>query len=63
VTAEPNFDLVLLLARGLVPALDELQVVAHAPVQGEAMHKVLGYRAARALLDAGWTVEPPRSSI
>jgi hypothetical protein len=57
---EPSLDLVMLLARGIDPALDDLQVVAHNPVQGEAMHKVLGYHAAKALLDAGWTVTPPR---
>lgn len=58
---EPSRDLVLTLARGMDPALYQLQVVAHRPVQGEAMHKVLGYHAAKALLDAGWTVTPPRA--
>ncbi len=58
-SGEPSADLVLLLARGLDPALVALEVVAHNPVQGEAMHKVLGYHAAKALLAAGWTVAPP----
>ncbi len=57
----PSRELVLLLARAIDPALIGLKVVAHNPVQGEAMHKVLGYYAAKGLLDAGWTVTPPHN--
>ncbi len=57
--SEPPPDLVMLLARGMDPALVRLNVVAHNPVQGEAMHKVLGYHAAKTLIEAGWTVTPP----
>lgn len=38
----------LAVARAISPVLDSLEVVAHKPVQGEAMHKVIGYHAAQA---------------
>jgi hypothetical protein len=41
------FDGVIAIARAIDPALVSLEVVAHNPVQGEAMHKVIGYHAAQ----------------
>lgn len=52
--AEPDVHEMLALAHAVDPALRMLEVVAHAPVQGEAMHKVIGYHAYDALLHVGW---------
>ena len=42
-----SFDGTIAIARAIDPALISLEVVAHNPVQGEAMHKVIGYHAAK----------------
>ena len=49
-----RFATVIALAHAVDPALMALDVVAHKPIQGEAMHKVIGYHAANALVQVGW---------
>lgn len=49
-----RFQTMIALAHALDPALGELQVTAHNPIQGEAMHKVIAYSAADALVQVGW---------
>jgi hypothetical protein len=44
---EPSIQEVTGFARALDPALVDLDAVAYRPVQGEGMHRVLGYHAAR----------------
>ncbi len=51
---EPPFVIVIALAHAIDPALHMLEVTAHNPVQGDAMHKVIGYHAAKALRQVGW---------
>ncbi len=53
-TNEPPWSVVMALAHALDPALHMLEVQANNPVQGEAMHKVIGYHAAKALVQVGW---------
>jgi hypothetical protein len=50
----PSGAVVMALAHALDPALEALDVVAHSPVQGEAMHKVIAHHAAQALVQVGW---------
>lgn len=51
---EPSVQEMLAFAHAVQPALRMLDVVANQPVQGEAMHKVIGYHAAQALVQVGW---------
>lgn len=41
-------------AHAIDPALTHLEVEAHNPIQGEAMHKVIGWHARKALVHVGW---------
>lgn len=36
----------------------DLDMAAHKPIQGEAMHKVMGWQVLEALYDAGWIMPP-----
>lgn len=51
---EPTFSEMIALAHAVDPALRMLDVQALKPVQGEAMHKVIGYHAYNALRQVGW---------
>lgn len=57
---EPTLQETMAFAHAVQPALQMLDVVANQPVQGEAMHKVIGYHAAQALVQVGW--QHPRST-
>lgn len=52
--ADAPYVEMIALAHAVDPALHELQVIARNPIQGEAMHKVIGYYAHDALEQIGW---------
>lgn len=54
---EPSYDEIVALAHAVDPALRALDVVARKPIQGDAMHKVIGAHAYDALRQVGWVDE------
>lgn len=48
------------VAQVVARALDDLDVVAHSPVQGMAMHRVIAARLLAELPAEGFTIEPRR---
>lgn len=54
---EVKYSEMIAMAHAVDPALADLDVIARNPIQGEAMHKVIGHRAMDALQHVGWVDE------